>query len=62
MPLYFFDSSATVKRYSIEVGSEWVFGVLRPSAGHTVFVAHMTGAETVAALARKRKGNHLTEA
>ncbi len=60
MPLYFFDSSATVKRYSIEVGSKWVFGVLRPSAGNTIFVAHITGAETVAALARKRKGNHLT--
>lgn len=60
MPLYFFDSSATVKRYSTEVGSKWVFGVLRPSAGNTIFVAHITGAETVAALARKRRGKHLT--
>lgn len=60
MPSYFFDSSATVKRYAIETGSKWVFGILRPSAGNTIFVARITGAETVAALARKRKGNLLT--
>ncbi len=60
MPSYFFDSSATVKRYAIESGSKWVFGILRPSAGNTIFVARITGAETVAALARKRKGNRLT--
>ena len=62
MSSYFFDSSATVKRYSIETGSKWVFGVLRPSAGNTIFVARITGAETIAALARKRKGKHLTVA
>jgi uncharacterized protein len=60
MPSYFFDSSATVKRYAIEIGSKWVFGILRPSAGNTIFVARITGAETVAALARKRKGKYLT--
>ena len=60
MASYFFDSSATVKRYAIEKGSRWVFGILRPSAGNTIFVARITGAETVAALARKRKGKHLT--
>jgi hypothetical protein len=25
MPVYFFDSSATVKRYAVETGSKWVF-------------------------------------
>lgn len=62
MASYFFDSSATVKRYTIETGSKWVFRILRPSAGNTIFVARITGAETVAALARKRKGKHLTAA
>ena len=62
MPSYFFDSSATVKRYAIETGSKWVFGILRPSAGNTIFAARITGVETVAALARKRKGNRLTVA
>lgn len=60
MALYFFDSSAVVKRYSVEAGSKWTFDVLRPSAGHTIFVAAVTGVETVAALARKRRGNRLT--
>ena len=60
MPLYFFDSSATVKRYALESGSRWVVGVLRPSVGNTIFVAHITGVETVSALARKRRGNYLT--
>lgn len=60
MPLYFLDSSALVKRYSIEAGSKWIFALLRPSAGNTALVAHISGPETVAALARKRKGGHLT--
>jgi len=60
MSFYFFDSSGLVKRYSIETGSNRVFRTLRPSAGHTIFVARITVAETVAALARKRKGKYLT--
>src|SRR5438552_4000342 len=60
MPAYLFDSSAAVKRYAIESGFRWVFSILRPSAANSVFVARITGAEVVAALARKRKGQHLT--
>jgi hypothetical protein len=60
MSAYFLDSSAAVKRYSVESGSKWIFGILRPSAKNTIFVARITGAETVAAVARKRKGNRLS--
>lgn len=62
MQPYFFDSSACVKRFSIETGSKWVIAQMRPSAGNLIFVARITGAETIAALARKRKGNRLTAA
>ena len=62
MAAYFFDSSACVKRYAIETGSGWVLGILRPSVGNTIFVARITGAETVAAIARKRKGKRLSAA
>src|SRR5260370_42668566 len=62
MSSFLFDSSATVKRYAIETGSKWVFDILRPSAGNSIFVAGVTGAEVVAALARKRKGKSLTAA
>ena len=60
MSAFLFDSSATVKRYAIETGSKWVFDILRPSAGNSIFVAGITGAEVVAALARKRKAKSLT--
>ncbi len=60
MQPYFFDSSACVKRFSIETGSKWVVVRIRPSTGNIIFVARITGAETIAALARKRKGNRLT--
>src|SRR6266404_4771637 len=59
MATYFFDSSTIVKRYSVEKGSRWVFSVQRPSGQNTIFVARITGAEVVAALARKRKGRVL---
>ena len=60
MQTYYFDSSACVKRFSSEIGSKWVVTRMRPSAGNLIFVARITGAETIAALARKRKGNRLT--
>jgi len=60
MSAFLFDSSATVKRHAIETGSKWVFDILRPSAGNSIFVAGITGAEVVAALARKRKAKSLT--
>lgn len=62
MASYFFDSSSIVKRYVIEPGSKWVFEVLRPSAGNSIFVARIAGAEVISALARKRKGLILTTA
>ena len=48
MSSFLFDSSATVKRYAIETGSKWVFDILRPSAGNSIFVASITGSEVVA--------------
>ena len=31
---YFFDTSALVKRYAKEVGTAWVFSLVRPAAGN----------------------------
>ena len=56
MPAYFFDSSAIVKRYVNEKGSEWVISTADRSSGAHVYLASITGVEVVAALARKRKG------
>src|ERR1041384_3177385 len=62
MAAYFLDSSALVKRYAAEVGTTWVTGLLHPAVGNLIYVARITSVETVAAIARKRKGNLLAPA
>jgi predicted nucleic acid-binding protein len=59
VPAYFFDSSAIIKRYVEEKGSDWVVGSTDPVAGSSVYVSAITGVEVVAALARKRKANDI---
>lgn len=54
------DSSALVKRYVSETGSVWVEGRFAPSAGHTVFVAAITGVEIVAAITRRARGGAIS--
>ncbi len=56
MAVLFFESSALVKRYVREPGSAWVLSIADPRAGNRVYVAAITGAEIVAAMARKAKG------
>jgi predicted nucleic acid-binding protein len=60
MAAYFLDTSALVKRYATETGTAWVTGLITPAAGNLIPVARITGVETVAAIARKRKGNRLS--
>jgi len=57
LAIQFFDSSALVKRYVSETGSAWVLSVIDPAGGHQSYVARITGAEIVAAIAaRSRAG------
>jgi hypothetical protein len=42
MAVYFFDSSALVKRYIAETGSGWVSGLTDPTAGNINFIAGIT--------------------
>jgi uncharacterized protein len=62
MPAYFFDSSATVKRFIKERGTVFVISLLRPSAGNVISVSQITKVEVIAALARQRKGKKLSAA
>jgi predicted nucleic acid-binding protein len=60
--VHFFDSSALAKRYVSETGSAWVLSLVGPSGGHQNYVARVTGAEVVAAIARRgRTGSLSTE-
>ena len=47
---YYLDSSALVKRYVAEVGTEWVIDLCTADAGHTVYTIRISGAEIIAAL------------
>jgi uncharacterized protein len=50
---YFLDSSALVKRYVAEVGSEWVRGIADPADRNQLIIARVTWVEVVSALARR---------
>lgn len=58
MTVYFWDSSALIKRYITEAGTTWVRGVIVPSAGNAAIIAHITPVELASALARRiREGS-----
>ena len=61
MAVYFFDSSALVKRYALETGSEWVMAITEPQAGHTLYIERITAVEVVSAITRRRRGGALSE-
>ena len=62
MAVYFFDSSALVKRYAQETGSAWVEALTDPQAGHHLYLARITAVEVVAAVARRQRGGALSAA
>lgn len=61
MPAYFFDSSAMVKRYAKEKGTNFVLSLMKPSAKNLIYVARITEVEVCSALSRRRKGRTLTD-
>jgi uncharacterized protein len=60
MAVHFLDSSALVKRYTSEVGSDWVSGLFDPTWGHEIFVAALAGVEIVAAVTRRSRGGSIS--
>jgi len=62
MAAFYLESSALVKRYSTETGSNFVIGLMRPSAKNRFYSAKITEVEVCAALARKRKGLKISAA
>lgn len=60
--LYYFDSSAAVKRYAPERGSEWVKFIAEPTEGNIVYLGQVGIVEiAAAALSRKVRTNELTQ-
>lgn len=59
MAVYFFDSSALVKRFARETGTAWVINLFKPASGNRIYIARITYVEVVSAIVRRVKGNSL---
>jgi predicted nucleic acid-binding protein len=55
MTTYYLDSSALIKRYVQETGTDWIRSLVAPTAGHTLLTARITMVEVYSALARRRR-------
>ena len=53
MAVYFFDTSALVKRYVSEPGSAWVCHLTDPKSANKIYITAITGVEMIAAIMRK---------
>jgi predicted nucleic acid-binding protein len=60
--VYFWDTSAAIKRYARETGTAWVQTLADPNQGHLHFLVRITLAEIIAAITRKEKGRTITPA
>lgn len=58
MPVYFFDSSAIMKRYYYEVGANWVRTVCENRIRSEVYLSQLAEVEVVASLRRAGRRNH----
>ena len=60
MNVYYFDSSAIVKRYISEVGTSWVMVTTDPASGHDILVSLLARAEVPAAIFKRRREGSIT--
>lgn len=59
MDYFYFDSSAIVKNYIPESGTNWVKSIFNAVSQTEIYSASISEVEVIAVLARKRKGNRL---
>jgi len=52
---FYLDTSAVVKRYGKEIGSDWIRGLIDPIANHAVILGEITLVEVAATLAAKHR-------
>lgn len=60
MTSHFLDSSAVIKGYFVENGSDWIRRIAVPEVDHTLFIAQITSAEIIPGLARQMREEHIT--
>lgn len=62
MSAFYYGSSAMVKRYVAESGSGWVRRQTGRDTGNLGFTVVLTGPEVIAAVVRRARGGHLSQA
>ena len=61
MSVIFTDSSAVIKRYVREVGSQWVKNIFTALPANQVYIAGITKVEVVSAITRRGRGDARSE-
>jgi uncharacterized protein len=61
MAVYFFDTSAIVKRYILEAGTSWVHAAVDPPTGNLVYLARISIVEMASAITRRQRNGDLPE-
>ena len=61
MSTYYLDTSALVKRYAHERGTDWMVSLLTLTFQHDVYTVRLTGPEMVAALFRKARTGEISQ-
>ena len=60
MDHHFFDSSAIVKNYIVETGTNWVKSIFNSAATTVIYAVSIAEVEVIPAFARRLKGKTLT--
>ena len=60
MTRYYLDTSALVKRYVDEAGSDWLRALTAPDQNALLFISCMTIVEVISAFARRLRDGSLT--
>ena len=60
--IYYFDSSALVKRYVVEIGTDWVRSILNAALPDEALISKITGAEVASAFARRHRAGEISTA
>jgi len=53
--VYYLDTSALIKRYVAEIGSDWIRSLVDPVTGNLLLTSRLTVVEARSALARRRR-------
>ena len=61
MDFYFFDTSAFVKNYIDEIGTNWVRNIFQKASSSLIYVVSISEVEAVSAFSRRLKGGNLTK-